>query len=106
MQNWRKTSEYRRWKKAVIKRDGKCRVCNQDHDLHAHHKNHATYFPEQRFNKDNGVALCEDCHTHYHCSYHASFRTKCTEKQFLNFLELLAFLKEKFAYDESLNPNI
>ena len=87
--NWRRTREYRQWRISIIRRDKVCQVCGSMKNRHAHHINHGTYFKEQRFSEDNGVCLCGVCHIIFHTSYKNSFREKCTEKDFLNFLELL-----------------
>lgn len=93
--SWRSSSSYRRWKKKVIARDKCCQLCGTKGKLHAHHLNHATFFPEQKFWVKNGVALCQDCHIHFHCSYKNSTREKCTRKDWFNFIELMTWYKEK-----------
>ena len=93
MKNWRKTKEYRRWKVRVVRRDKRCQVCGSIKKRNAHHINHATYFPEQRFDENNGICLCRDCHTNYHCNYLRSFRAKCTRYNLDNFFSLLRYIK-------------
>lgn len=56
----------KKWRAAVINRDQKCMECNAITDLTAHHvkpwKNH----PELRYDLENGVTLCNDCHSKKH----------------------------------------
>jgi len=88
MSDWRDTYEYRVWRATVIMRDKRCVICNSLQNRHAHHVNHATYFPELRFDPDNGVTLCGDCHMNYHCQMNRSYRTLCDEYNFMNFVKL------------------
>ncbi len=88
MSTWRSSREYRVWRAQVIMRDKRCVICNSIKSRHAHHVNHATYFIDQRFDVNNGVTLCSGCHMNYHCNFHRSYRTKCDEYNFMNFVKL------------------
>jgi HNH endonuclease len=60
----RKTKEYQRWRRKVIKRDNyKCRTCGRkSKGLNAHHiKPFATYV-KLRYDVDNGITYCPRCH--------------------------------------------
>ena len=59
------------WSKQVMERDNyTCQICNQHGGkLNSHHLNGWNAFPEQRFDLDNGVTLCEDCHKEFHSQY-------------------------------------
>lgn len=63
---------YRRWRAAVLARDERrCRRCGSDaagakRGLHAHHVEPWSRAPELRFDVDNGLTLCEPCHTATH----------------------------------------
>jgi 5-methylcytosine-specific restriction endonuclease McrA len=94
--NWRNTRDYRVWRANVIRRDKRCQICGSLQNRQAHHKNHATYFPEERFDEDNGVCLCKDCHIQFHNNFKRSNRTKCTKYDFENFKDLVTYLKGKF----------
>lgn len=96
MKNWRKTREYRVWRAIVIRRDKVCQICGSMKSRNAHHINHATYFPEQRFDPQNGVCLCGECHMNFHCNFLNSYRTMCTKKHFDNFVVLTSYFKTKF----------
>ena len=95
-QDWRKTRDYRIWRATVIRRDKVCDVCGSNKSRQAHHKNSGSYFPEDRFDPDNGITICRKCHTNYHTNYHRSFRIKCTEYDYKNFKSLIEKLKEVF----------
>ena len=60
------------WSKMVKERDNyTCQICgdNKGGKLNSHHINAWNAFPEQRFDLDNGVTLCVDCHKEFHKMY-------------------------------------
>lgn len=58
--------ENTRWRKAVLLRDQNvCQKCKGEGKV-VHHMDSYTKFPERRFDVDNGIVLCEDCHIKYH----------------------------------------
>lgn len=83
--DWRSTTAYRLWRIIVIKRDKCCVICKSGKSRHAHHVDHATYFPEKRFDPENGVCMCSECHENYHNNFHRNTRIKCTRYDFNNF---------------------
>lgn len=89
--NWRNSPEYKAWKLEVISL-GKCTCCVNTEDLHAHHIQHATYFPELRFDVDNGICLCDTCHMILHNKIAGGYRYKCD----LRHLNRLFFVKDYF----------
>lgn len=65
----RKSLEYKTWRRSVFERDKyACQHCgdNKGGNLQAHHLKGFAEFPELRFDLDNGLTLCEDCHTELH----------------------------------------
>lgn len=65
----RNGSETAVWRKAVFERDNyTCQDCgdNRGGNLNAHHFKSFAEYPELRFDVDNGLTLCEDCHTKIH----------------------------------------
>ena len=61
--SWR----YRSWRKMVIKRDDyTCQKCGSTKHLQAHHIQEWKYYPELRYEVDNGQTLCKFCHSDHH----------------------------------------
>jgi formate dehydrogenase maturation protein FdhE len=105
MANWRKTRDYRLWKVAVIRRDGRCVICGSMKKRHAHHIHGAKYFPELRFEEDNGVCLCSVCHMNFHCNFKRSYREKCDMDDFCNFKALIHNMMEHVAKQAAKDYN-
>lgn len=60
----RKSVKFRQWRKEVLIRDGfKCALCQKTGgELHAHHIKTFYLHIEIRFDVNNGITLCKDCH--------------------------------------------
>jgi hypothetical protein len=59
--------EYKVWRNQVLKRDRyKCHKCGSKNRIQAHHIKSWAKYPEGRFDPDNGVTLCIDCHANQH----------------------------------------
>lgn len=61
--------EYREWRQKVFTRDSyTCRHCQDDRggNLQAHHIQPWSKFPELRYEVDNGLTLCRECHEKIH----------------------------------------
>ena len=54
------------WASMVKLRDGKCTECNSVYDLHAHHIKPYKDNESLRFDVNNGVTLCGQCHRKWH----------------------------------------
>ena len=58
---------FARWRKEVYKRDGYvCQVCGAKGEIKAHHILSWKDYPELRFELENGITLCYDCHKKLH----------------------------------------
>lgn len=63
----RNMPEYITWRKAVYARDNyTCQECGSSSDINAHHIKAWSHYPNLRFDVDNGVTLCFDCHAKKH----------------------------------------
>ena len=68
-----------KWRNSVFERDAyTCRRChdNRGGNLEAHHLDSYADFPKKRFNIENGVTLCRDCHKAFHTKYTYHHNTK------------------------------
>lgn len=78
----RRTTEYKAWRDAVYDRDKyTCQHCGDSSggNLQAHHVKAFADYPELRFNVDNGVTLCRDCHERVHLKPIPTY--KCRRKK-------------------------
>jgi len=91
--DWRKTPEYRKWRIEVIRRDTRCKICNSLQKRDAHHINDGSSHALLRFDINNGVTLCHNCHTNFHTNFKSSYRQKCTDKDWNNFINLVQYIK-------------
>lgn len=64
----RTSQKYKDWRLAVLERDNyTCQLCGcTNTPLHAHHKRLWAYYPNDRFDLDNGICLCATCHRNIH----------------------------------------
>jgi hypothetical protein len=64
----RHTRKFMVWRDSVYERDGyTCKTCgDKGTGLHAHHIKSFAHYPELRFNINNGLTLCEECHMKLH----------------------------------------
>lgn len=63
----RRSSKYKKWKASVLERDkNKCKICGAKEQLVVHHIKHFADNINERYNIDNGITLCENCHKEVH----------------------------------------
>lgn len=64
----RHTTEYKQWRTSVFERDSyKCQRCGKvGGELNAHHIKPFAKYKELRYEVDNGITLCAECHRKVH----------------------------------------
>lgn len=64
----RNSFEYKEWHRKVLERDWfTCQQCGyKGKKLNVHHIELFISTPDKRFDVDNGLTLCVDCHRHHH----------------------------------------
>lgn len=64
----RKSTKYKEWRIDVFTRDDfTCQICGKvGGTLNAHHIKPYAKYKELRFDVDNGITLCRDCHIELH----------------------------------------
>lgn len=64
----RHCTEYKAWRKSVFERDHyTCQVCGaRGVKINAHHRKEYAFFPDLRYDLNNGVTLCVPCHKTVH----------------------------------------
>lgn len=62
----RNTYAYRKWREEIIERDKKCVWCGSTDKLEVHHIKPFAEYPELRYDYENAITLCEQCHKRYH----------------------------------------
>lgn len=82
---FRKSLEYRLWRKACFERDNfTCQKTGQiGGNLQVHHINNFADFPELRLAIDNGITLSYDAHKDFHRRYGIKNNTKEQLEEFL-----------------------
>ena len=75
----KQTCEYKLWRDTIYKRDyWHCQLCGkhcEKENIIAHHKKSFSDYPELRFDVNNGITLCRNCHAKIH-NYNGSFISK------------------------------
>ena len=87
----RSTYEYRHWRKSVFDRDlYACQCCGAKSgignkvELNAHHIKNWKDNTNLRYDINNGITLCDKCHTDFHSKYGKKNNTEQQLKEFLN----------------------
>jgi len=80
----RGTSQYKEWRKQVFERDNyTCQCCGSyGGKLNAHHKENFSNNHDLRFDIDNGITLCKNCHhPNIKGSFHNVYGTKNNDSE-------------------------
>lgn len=82
--------EYRDWRKSVFGRDlYTCQCCGARNGnghyvrLEAHHIMNYNDYPEHRFDVNNGITLCQNCHIAFHSDYGKKFNNQYQLYEFI-----------------------
>lgn len=71
----RNSLEYKTWQLDVYKRDHyHCCKCGSKENINAHHIYPWKFFPDKRFDVDNGITLCAKCHKFLHSQYSKDYK--------------------------------
>ncbi len=83
---YRHTTKNKKWRKLVFERDNFiCQCCFNDSDeIRAHHLDGWHWCIEKRYNIDNGITLCYDCHNNFHSICGVMYNTR---EQFMEFVK-------------------
>ena len=92
----RKSIEYYKWINIIYKKDDyTCQKCkkrkeknNKNLKLNAHHFINYSENKELRFDKNNGITLCNKCHTKFHKTYGYKSNNRYQLKEFLKPIKL------------------
>lgn len=83
--NSRSISGNKLWRKEIMDKYGhKCDICSSKDRLQTHHLYNWSEYPEKRFDINNGVCLCEDCHIRFHGKYGQRHNTPEQYEEFKN----------------------
>jgi len=68
LKDYRQSAKYLNWRLSVFKRDNfTCLICQKvGGELNAHHIKSWAKYPELRYDINNGITLCKDCHKMIH----------------------------------------
>ncbi len=79
----RRNVEAYHFRKAVKERDHNiCVICGAEEKLVVHHLESFKDNESLRYEVSNGVTLCRDCHTEFHCTWMGGYRVSCTGQDF------------------------
>jgi 5-methylcytosine-specific restriction endonuclease McrA len=81
------TLEYIEWRKSVFKRDNyTCQCCGDSKggNLNGHHLNSRDMYPQEKYDVNNGITLCDKCHKDFHHIYGYGNNTKEQYSEFIH----------------------
>jgi hypothetical protein len=96
---------YIRWADHVRRRDHfTCVICGRKGiAVNSHHLNAWASFPDERYDVDNGVCLCQTCHETFHGIYGKGKNTVAQFKEFESIMsELIKSAKEQSVLEFSV----
>ena len=94
-----KGNEHKRWRESILIKFGNCcdycGVSIEEKVLNVHHMNGWDKFVSERFDLDNGVPLCDDCHKAFHKKYGSKDTTKEQYREFKKTASLCTISTQK-----------
>lgn len=82
----RKTTKDHIWRSTIFARDNRtCCKCNKDKKerMVVHHINSYDIHKEERYDMNNGIVMCEDCHKDFHKEYGYGKNTRTQFEEYL-----------------------
>lgn len=87
---FKRPSQTKAWRADIYKRDRyTCQLCGFNSNLRAHHLNGFNWAIDERYDINNGITLCEECHNDFHSKYGKGQNTR---EQFIDFVKKLGEL--------------
>lgn len=84
----RNTEKYKKWRRAVRRKDGhKCVKCGNEEHLNTHHIESWAHNPKLRYEVSNGITLCARCHYLFHEVFLGSAKIPSTKEKTKEFLK-------------------
>ncbi len=81
------SKKYTEWVKSIYEWDNyTCQKCedNSGNNLKPHHIESFADYPELRFEVNNGITFCKNCHTYFHSKYGTHHNNRKQLEEFLN----------------------
>jgi hypothetical protein len=95
-----------KWAKQVKNRDNfTCQICFRENVyLNSHHMNSWDMFTKERYDLDNGITLCSDCHDQFHNIYGRGKNTKYQFQEYRDTITLLKTIAKKVVLAKKIEP--
>ncbi len=91
------TPEYLQWRKLVYEKyNGVCQICGTKEQIDVHHKNSWDLYEDQRYDPNNGVTCCNNCHSGFHVYYGRGNNTELQWLEFINKIKNKEIIIEKY----------
>lgn len=85
----RNYTEYAEWRLSVFKRDRySCCVCSSGNKINAHHLFNYSTYRKHRHNINNGITLCDNCHSSFH-TWNGNTQKSCVPGDFCIWIDSL-----------------
>ena len=94
------------WAKLVKERDQyRCICCGKSNTfLHSHHLNSWDHFINDRYNIQNGVCICQNCHIQFHSRYLKGNNTRAQFEEFQALIKLIESIAIKNIKEKIVEP--